>query len=417
MRRYNRLLVIIGFLLLLSGCKAKETGKVPEIIILPPEIRENESVFINATIKGITVEQAKEIDCLDLNINVIENEAWSSQNPWDYYYNQEWVRSDVGENPRDILNTLCLQGFDQEGNALFSTGEINDAFYNVEDWARGKVCPFDFRISVKKMSYEKSEILKCTPSKIVKTDEVKITATKESSKEQEKEPELKKRNALVYFPFSGNANDESGNGFNVKIKNEQFTQDRFGNQDSALISDGTERLELDNPVTFTPPYSVSLWFKIDKPVTSNEVYIISNGGQTNVSQGFAIWIDPSNTSYCKGDKALPGNSIGFGVALEKANFRASLRTGFTLGEWHHFVGAWDGSTESQHINAYLDGKLINSFVCTSEFSSGQHPPQNLTIGAPSNLTKKNFYLRGILDEVIINDYVLSESEVIALYQR
>ena len=46
-------------------------------------------------------------------------------------------------------------------------------------------------------------------------------------------------NLIAYYPFSGNANDSSGNGYNGTISGDpQLTTDRFGNSNSAYNFDG-----------------------------------------------------------------------------------------------------------------------------------------------------------------------------------
>jgi hypothetical protein len=56
-------------------------------------------------------------------------------------------------------------------------------------------------------------------------------------------------NGLVaYYPFNGNANDESGNGKNGTVSGAVLTSDRFGNLISAYIFDGTNDYISANPV-------------------------------------------------------------------------------------------------------------------------------------------------------------------------
>jgi len=43
---------------------------------------------------------------------------------------------------------------------------------------------------------------------------------------------------VAYYPFNGNANDESGNGNNGTVNGATLTSDRFGNANSAYSFDG-----------------------------------------------------------------------------------------------------------------------------------------------------------------------------------
>jgi len=43
---------------------------------------------------------------------------------------------------------------------------------------------------------------------------------------------------VAYYPFNGNANDESGNGNNGTVYGATLTTDRFGNTNKAYSFDG-----------------------------------------------------------------------------------------------------------------------------------------------------------------------------------
>ena len=43
---------------------------------------------------------------------------------------------------------------------------------------------------------------------------------------------------VVYYPFNGNANDESGNGHNGIVNGDTLTTDMFGNPNSAYSLNG-----------------------------------------------------------------------------------------------------------------------------------------------------------------------------------
>ena len=45
---------------------------------------------------------------------------------------------------------------------------------------------------------------------------------------------------VAYYPFNGNANDESGNGSNATVSGATLTRDRNGNTDSAYSFDGKD---------------------------------------------------------------------------------------------------------------------------------------------------------------------------------
>ncbi len=66
---------------------------------------------------------------------------------------------------------------------------------------------------------------------------------------------------VAYYPFNGNANDVSGNGYNGTVNGATLTTDRFGNPNSAYNFNGNFQSILTNIVqTNINAYSVSVWF-------------------------------------------------------------------------------------------------------------------------------------------------------------
>ena len=64
---------------------------------------------------------------------------------------------------------------------------------------------------------------------------------------------------VAYYPFNGNANDESGNGYDGTIYGAELTEDRFGNPDSAFDFDGIDD-KIVTPVIDGQFKTISLWF-------------------------------------------------------------------------------------------------------------------------------------------------------------
>src|ERR1035437_3079640 len=71
-----------------------------------------------------------------------------------------------------------------------------------------------------------------------------------------------KKGLVAYYPFNGNANDESGNGNNGIVYNATLTQDRLGKENSAYLFNGYSSY-IYTPVDngFTNQISLCAWFK------------------------------------------------------------------------------------------------------------------------------------------------------------
>jgi hypothetical protein len=85
-----------------------------------------------------------------------------------------------------------------------------------------------------------------------------------------------------YWPFCGNANDESGNANNGTVNGATLTTDRFGNSNSAYNFDGvSNNIEILHPVLSEYPcdgdWTISFWFKLGSPLNNlNNFVIFSN---------------------------------------------------------------------------------------------------------------------------------------------
>jgi len=75
-------------------------------------------------------------------------------------------------------------------------------------------------------------------------------------------------------------------------------------------------------------------------------------------------------------------------------------------KWHHVVGIYDGT----EIFLYIDGQLVKSKLTTGFMEPSKRP---VCIGANS-FTKKDRFT-GLMDDIRIYNYALSEAEVIGLY--
>jgi len=81
------------------------------------------------------------------------------------------------------------------------------------------------------------------------------------------------------------------------------------------------------------------------------------------------------------------------------------------GEWHHVVGTYDG----ERLALYIDGKLDNSELASGKIALNNQP---IYIGHEPDSPKwsPDKYWNGLIDDVRIYSYALSEAEIKALYQ-
>ena len=100
---------------------------------------------------------------------------------------------------------------------------------------------------------------------------------------------------MAYYPFNGNANDESGNGNNGTVNGATLTTDRFGNVDEAYSFDNSY---IQSSASQLPANerTVSVWF------FSNDIGIGSRGR--------------SLLGYGNGNAGPPNNSGAWSMTLD-----------------------------------------------------------------------------------------------------
>lgn len=200
---------------------------------------------------------------------------------------------------------------------------------------------------------------------------------------------------IMYLPFNGNGNDESGNGNNGIIYGAAFVNDRFGNSNSALHFDGFNDYVLikNSPsLNFQNAITISFWIKLDE-LSEKESYIISHGSW---DKRYKVSIANKKLRWTiKTDK--PSNNI---LDLDS-------ESQLELNKFIHCVVNYNGKDAELWINGEL-----NSF--TSWAGKLQLSDIDLTI-AQMLPTNSNYNFKGIIDDVRIYDYALMPREIYELY--
>lgn len=200
---------------------------------------------------------------------------------------------------------------------------------------------------------------------------------------------------IMYLPFNGNGNDESGNGNNGIIDGAAFVNDRFGNSNSALHFDGFNDYVLikNSPsLNFQNAITISFWIKLDE-LSEKESYIISHGSW---DKRYKVSIANKKLRWTiKTDK--PSNNI---LDLDS-------ESQLELNKFIHCVVNYNGKDAELWINGEL-----NSFA--SWAGKLQLSDIDLTI-AQMLPTNSNYNFKGIIDDVRIYDYALMPREIYELY--
>ncbi len=199
---------------------------------------------------------------------------------------------------------------------------------------------------------------------------------------------------VAYYPFNGNANDESGNGHNGTIHgNPTYSEDRNGNPSGALNFDGTSNyVELPDESSFDLP-QISIVAIVKVPNYAKRNPIISKGSNFG---SFTVHIVSTDGLPYYTYQNSTGNETEW-LAYEPVG----------QNQFFHLVSTYDSA--SRQLRGYLNGVLKHSMTC---LSSPLMNNENVTIG----LTPPNEFFNGVIDEIRIYDRVLSDSEIQSLYQ-
>ncbi len=207
---------------------------------------------------------------------------------------------------------------------------------------------------------------------------------------------------VAYYPFNGNADDESGNGHDGTVSGATLTEDRFGTANSAYRLYGTgEYIEVAHTPDLnfgTGDFSVSFWVNT---ADSNQLQSAFSKGHMP-DQG-KYWMRIND--YKSGGELSFRTADGAGQATHLITNEASI----TDGAWHHIVSIRRGSD----LELYLDGDPLDSISGDVRNVDSSSP---FYIGAfrdaSDNIEK---VLVGVIDDIFIYNRALTETEIEELY--
>ena len=214
-------------------------------------------------------------------------------------------------------------------------------------------------------------------------------------------PSYLPKNGLVgWWPFNGNANDESGNNNHGTVTGATLTIDRNGKANSAYSFDGIDdfiKVNNSNTLNITgSQITLSFWL-FNKRIDSNHKGI-SKGGW-DIGEGYEFLFAEDNGLQLSGNKG----------GLQRTESNNGVRF---LNNWVHLVAVFNNGSGNFYINnlkisANLNGNNFSNFTSTN---------LPLIFGKRSDETTilKGFVF-GNMDDIAIYNRALSEQEISQLY--
>jgi hypothetical protein len=205
-------------------------------------------------------------------------------------------------------------------------------------------------------------------------------------------PVIPPEGMMAYFPFNGNAQDESGNGHDGIVYDAVLTADRHGNPDQAYdfeANSGTIIVTDPGSFNYLESFTLAAW-----------VYRKSNF--TGPCQGIITKVSPQRDFVLQlSQTGLPDVHFAYDPGIYYTCYGPDF---CPVAKWVHLAGVWTGDTWKLYVNGEL--------VATSPHP-GHQPPwtsEEMFIGSMGG----NEIFQGLIDEVLIYNRELTGPEIAGL---
>jgi hypothetical protein len=207
-----------------------------------------------------------------------------------------------------------------------------------------------------------------------------------------------------YWPFNGNANDESGNGNNGVVDGATLTADRMGSIQSAYNLDGiNDYITIpDSPSLRLSNATISTW--ISYTSTSKMMLMVKHNLLNAYNANYAFEIN--EYTALKGPRVLGMYDNGNCNSYNWTNYHSNTDIGDN--QWHHVVGTFG----TDFLKIYIDGNFIGQ-IATPNTAMNSCSGSELLLGRGWN-GWPNWY-NGKLDDLAIWNRVLTQQEITNLY--
>lgn len=197
---------------------------------------------------------------------------------------------------------------------------------------------------------------------------------------------------VAFYPFNGNANDESGHNNNGVVTGAIFATDRLGNNNSCYSFDGNSRIvcpDFGLPIGNTAR-TISAWIKAE------QLQSLMGSG---IPPGHIVkyGVELNETQHC--NVTLWGNNIRFSNWSSPPD--AEYAFTHPIGEWFQVITRLD---EENVVSLFINGAMV--------YSTSVEIWNTISSGA---LILGDFLTNGKLDDVRIYNRALTQQEIADLY--
>ena len=210
---------------------------------------------------------------------------------------------------------------------------------------------------------------------------------------------------LVNWHLDGDSIDVSGNNYNgTFINSPQFTEDRFGNPNSAYIVDTNEFcfLERDYDLGFNNSFSYSFWLNIDSLINDTCVITIFIEDNSDFNVSFFTFIMNDTLSF--GHDVTDTSAMPVDSTIEiKSNYVVEKN------QFNHFVIIRNNDDKDYYL--YVNNQLEGVYPYSDNPIPNLNSDRLILLGFP----EPEIGINGTIDDVIIYNCIIDSATVDSLY--
>ena len=213
---------------------------------------------------------------------------------------------------------------------------------------------------------------------------------------------------IAYYPFNGNANDESGNNYDGDTTEHapELATDRFGNPNSAYSFDGVDDF-IDVPfeleLRLADPFTISTWIYVAENNALGS-HVLSKSASSQGHRNYSI-------------ELLTDRKVNFIFHQYPNDTAVNLLhdAPLSIGLWHQITALHEGTS----IKLYIDNTMVESTTVSTPdvVTTYLDSPQNLAIGRLNYNGPDPGHFFGLLDDIHIYNRALTVTEIDSLYHE
>ncbi|MGB8193135.1 MAG: LamG domain-containing protein [Chitinophagaceae bacterium] len=210
------------------------------------------------------------------------------------------------------------------------------------------------------------------------------------------------KNLIAYYPFNGNANDESGNGNNGVVNGAFFTTDLLGRPGKAAGFDGINDhiIVNDNGKLAPAEITISMMVLVNN---TNRRHAILNHVDFQTAKGAVYGVGQALDNTNRWEFTAINKDCNTTYVYNEADYATSSEA-LQAGRWYHLLTTFSKGVQKLYVNGELRATKTREFNALPNCSAGQ-----LVIGGwwKNDIVS----IDGKVDEIRIYNRVLEECEI------